>query len=253
VPSTYAAGTPIPLVLALHGGGGNASVMYRPAKAIPSYAESEGFIAVFPNGTPKPGCGNPCRSFLWGDPVNVAYMGQLLDELEADYSVDRDRIGFIGFSGGAKLIYRLAADPTISPRIRSVATVSGEIMKMPLTPIGPWEIVDLTGAGGTPMSALLVQGGLDPKLPPDGGLNLLTGDELLASFRTKVDWWRVFTGTAAVSAGVPAIPLPAGVSAASYKDPATNLEVIEVLDQNLAHAWPAWDLTKVIIDFFQRS
>ncbi len=52
VPSGYRAGTAVPLVFALHGGGGDASKMYDSDKRIVEYAESEGFIAVFPNGLP---------------------------------------------------------------------------------------------------------------------------------------------------------------------------------------------------------
>ncbi len=54
VPTSYGSGTPIPLLFALHGGSGDASVMYDPEKRITEYAESEGFIAVFPNSLPIP-------------------------------------------------------------------------------------------------------------------------------------------------------------------------------------------------------
>ena len=47
---------------------------------------------------------------------------------------------------------------------------------------------------GTPVSALLVQGGSDTRLPAAGGLDE-TGREAHVSFRTKVDYWRLVTGT----------------------------------------------------------
>src|SRR5262245_31157403 len=55
VPNSYRPDAAVPLVFALHGGGGDASKMYSPGKRIVEYAESQGFIAVFPNGLPKPG------------------------------------------------------------------------------------------------------------------------------------------------------------------------------------------------------
>jgi len=54
VPSRYVPGTPLPLVFALHGGSGDASVMYAGDKRIVVHAERDGFIAVFPNGLPMP-------------------------------------------------------------------------------------------------------------------------------------------------------------------------------------------------------
>ena len=79
VPSSYVPGTPTPLVVALHGGSGSAAVMYAPAKRIVQHAESDGFVAVFPNGVPNPNAPNS-NNYYWDDPVNIGYMGYLLDQ-----------------------------------------------------------------------------------------------------------------------------------------------------------------------------
>ncbi len=252
-PSGYVAGTPIPLVLALHGGGGNASVMYRPPKRIPTYAESETFLAVFPNGLADAGCPSPCSSFHWEEDSNLGYMDHVLALLQAEYTIDPTRIFFIGFSGGARLIYRLiAANQPIASQIRAIATVAGGIGRKPLAPPGPWSVVDLADPGLADVSALLVQGALDPVEPATGGLDS-TGTELSMSFRTKVDAWRVLTGTAGI-AGVPGPgSLPAGVTATTYRDPASRLGVVEIVDADLGHDWPSWDLMQLITEFFKRS
>jgi poly(3-hydroxybutyrate) depolymerase len=109
VPSRYVPDTAMPLLFALHGGSGDASVMYAEEKRIVSHAESDGFIAVFPNGLPKPDKPDS-RNYFWEDPVNHNYMAFLMDELSARYTIDTGRIYFIGFSGGARLIYDLASD-----------------------------------------------------------------------------------------------------------------------------------------------
>jgi polyhydroxybutyrate depolymerase len=82
VPSGYRAGTAVPMVFALHGGGGDASKMYGPDKRIVDYAESEGFIAVFPNGLPAPGAPAGSNKYYWNDPANIGFMNHLID-LEA--------------------------------------------------------------------------------------------------------------------------------------------------------------------------
>ena len=107
---------------------------------------------------------------------------------------------------------------------------------------------------GTPVSALLAQGGLDPKLPAAGGLDE-TGRESHTSFRTKVDYWRLVTGTEAATprpVDLSAAPTaPADVIASRYTD--AGLTVIEVLDPGLGHAWPGWDIMAVMVEFFERG
>src|SRR5262249_3760621 len=101
VPSSYRPGTAVPLVFALHGGGGDASKMYDPETRIVEYAESKGTIAIFPNGLPKPGAPAGSTNYYWEDPVNIGFMNHLIDLATARFTIDTRRIYFIGFSGGA--------------------------------------------------------------------------------------------------------------------------------------------------------
>jgi poly(3-hydroxybutyrate) depolymerase len=108
---------------------------------------------------------------------------------------------------------------------------------------------------GTPVSALLAQGGLDPKLPAAGGLDE-TEREAHVSFRTKVDYWRLVTGTeTTIPQPVDILTLvptaPADVAASRYAQ--GGLTVVEILDPNLGHEWPGWDIMAVIAEFFERS
>src|SRR5215510_10177321 len=195
VPSGYRAGTAAPLVFALHGGGGDASKMYAPDKRIVDYAESEGFIAVFPNGLLLPTDTDPnSHNFYWGDPVNIGFMNHLIDLMTARFTINSRRVYFIGFSGGAKLCYRLAADPAISARIAAIATMAGDMGSKPTNPpTSPWEIIDPAASGGAPMSALLLEGGEDKRRPVIGGFEE-DFDAINFSFQAKVDSWRLFIG-----------------------------------------------------------
>jgi poly(3-hydroxybutyrate) depolymerase len=252
VPTTYHAGTPVPLLFALHGGSGDASKMYDPDTRIVEYAESRGFIAVFPNGLPKPGAPAASTNYYWGDPVNVSFMDHLIDLLMANYSINERRIYFIGFSGGAKLAYSLAADPKVSARLAAIATMAGEMGgKQIAEPVTGWEVIDPMDAGGTPMSALLLQGGEDVRMPENGGFDD-DYERIVTSFQMKVDVWRLFIGAGRNGSSISFPEAPARVQMMRYANPATGHTVVSAIDPVLAHRWPEWNFMGVIWDFFEQ-
>ncbi|HEY6401246.1 MAG TPA: hypothetical protein VI479_07540 [Blastocatellia bacterium] len=252
VPNSYRPDAAVPMVFALHGGGGDASKMYSPEKRIVEYAESQGFIAVFPNGLPKPGAPAGGNNYYWEDPANIDFMNHLIDLMTNRFTIDSRRIYFIGFSGGAKLIYRLAADPNISARIAAIATVAGDMgSKRTDPPTSPWKIIDPSVSVGAPMSALLLQGGEDKRQPAAGGFDE-DFDTIKISFQTKVDIWRLFVGARdGVSETLPGAP--ARVEAMRYTNLATGRVVLSALDPALPHKWPEWNFMGVIWDFFEQT
>ena len=253
VPNSYQPGAAVPLVFALHGAGGDASKMYDPEKRIVEYAESEGFIAVFPNGLPRPDAPAGSDNFYWSDPVNIDFMNHLIDLMTNQFTIDSRRVYFIGFSGGAKLCYQLAADPTISTRIAAIATVAGDMgSKRTDPPTSPWEIIDPAASGGRPMSALLLQGGEDKRLPATGGFEE-DFSTIKISFQAKVDSWRLFVGAKDGTSNTIMFGAPARVESMRYTNPTTGHTVISVLDPALPHKWPEWNLMGAIWDFFERA
>ena len=252
VPTSYASGTPIPLLFALHGGSGDASVMYDPDKRITEFAESEGFIAVFPNGLNRPGAPAGSINYYWEDPVNKPYMNHLIDLMQGTFTIDAGRIYFVGFSGGAKLIYGLAADPQISARIAAIATVAGGIGGKSTEPAtSQWEVIDPSISGGVPMSALLLQGGNDVRFPEQGGFDD-DFERIGASFQMKVDIWRLFIN-ARTGSSVTLLGAPARVEATRYTNTTTGHTVISARDPVLAHRWPEWNYMEAIWDFFEQA
>jgi len=248
-------GTQYPLVIALHGGAGNASQMMQDARRIIEHAEAMGWIAVFPNGLPRPSCGGAslCLNNSWGAPDNVLFIAELISRMKAGGQVQDDRVHLIGFSGGAGLIYKTVATPGFPHQIRSIATVAGAFGLFHADrPDEGFTVIQLHE--GTPVSALLAQGGLDPRLPAAGGLDD-SEREAHVSFRSKVDYWRLTTGTAtATPQPVDVVALagaPSDVTASRYTN--AGLTVVEVLDPNLGHAWPAWDIMAVMVELFERN
>jgi poly(3-hydroxybutyrate) depolymerase len=254
--SLIGAGTQHPLVIALHGGDGNASQMMGDARRIIEHAEAMGWIAVFPNGLPRPSCGSasPCLDNSWGTPENVFFIAELISRLKAGGQVQDERVHLIGFSGGAKLIYDIVATPGFPHAIRSVATVAGAFgLYHADWPEEGFSVVRIHE--GTPVSALLAQGGLDPTLPAAGGLDQ-TGREAHVSFRSKVDYWRLVTGTETATAqpvDILALAPSAPADATAWRYVGSGLSVVEVFDPNLPHAWPGWDIMAVMVELFERS
>jgi polyhydroxybutyrate depolymerase len=252
VPNSYQPSAAVPLVFALHGGGGDASKMYDPDKRIVEYAESQGFIAVFPNGLPRPGAPADSRDYFWDDPTNIAFMNHLIDLMTNNFTIDSRRIYFIGFSGGAKLCYQLAADPAISARIAAIATVAGDMgHKRTDPPASPWEIIDPAASGGVPMSALLLQGGEDKRLPAMGGFEE-DFSTIKISFQAKVDSWRLFVGIYDGASNT-LFGAPARVESMRYTNPTNGITVISALDPALPHKWPEWNFMGAIWDFFEHA
>jgi poly(3-hydroxybutyrate) depolymerase len=147
----------------------------------------------------------------------------------------------------------LAADPEISARIAAIATVAGDMVsKRTDPPTSPWDIVDPTATGGNPMSALLLQGGEDKKLPAMGGFEE-DFSSIKSSFQAKVDSWRLFVGAKDGLSNTIRFGAPARVESMRYTNSTTGNVVISAIDPALPHKWPEWNFMGVIWDFFERA
>lgn len=127
VPPGYDPKTPTPVVLALHGAAMNGSMMVW-FTGLNKTSDSKGFIVVYPSGTGAGplltwNAGGLIGRLKEGRTDDVAFIGRLLDELEATANVDRNRIYACGMSNGGMMSYRLAAE--MPDRIAAIAAVSG--------------------------------------------------------------------------------------------------------------------------------
>lgn len=132
VPSGYRPGEPAPMLLSLHGGGGNMDIQaeerfYRHI----SQSERAGFIAVFPNGysrredaslaTWNAGrCCGPARDEQSDD---VGFLREVVARVQRKLDIDTQRIFVDGMSNGGMMAYRLACEA--ADLFRAVAAVAG--------------------------------------------------------------------------------------------------------------------------------
>jgi len=128
VPPRVSQGGPLPVVVALHGGGANARSMVE-FSGLNEKADRAGFIVAYPEGTGRLermltfNAGNCCGQAAAHDVDDVAFVRRLLDDLEEITAVDRRRIFATGMSNGAMMAYRLASE--MSDRIAAIAPVGG--------------------------------------------------------------------------------------------------------------------------------
>lgn len=124
-PTGVAVGTPLPVILAIHGGGGTArihasttllSALGQQRKILIAYLEGSGAIQTF-------NAGNCCGAAQTNNVDDVGYVSAVLDDLAARDAIDAARIYATGFSNGGMLSHRLAC--ALSQRIAGIAAVGG--------------------------------------------------------------------------------------------------------------------------------
>ncbi|WP_375446736.1 alpha/beta hydrolase family esterase [uncultured Fibrella sp.] len=142
LPPAYAsAKKPLPLVIALHGGGGSGR-QFETQSRLSEKADQEGFIVVYPDGRQNPGllglrtwnAGSCCGQIATNDQTDdVGFIRKLIDRLAVTYQIDSKRVYATGHSNGAMLCYRLACE--LSDKLAAIAANSGTMqVKSPCRP-----------------------------------------------------------------------------------------------------------------------
>jgi len=151
------AGRPLPILFALHGAAQNGS-FFQAYTGFSTLADAQKFIAVYPNALPSTQFNN--RPF-WNidatdpsQPDDVAFIGDLLNAVEAAHCVDATRVFAAGVSNGGGMAARLGCQ--LSDRITAIASVAGGYKSLP--PCHPAQRV----------SVLEVHGTYDGAVPYDG-------------------------------------------------------------------------------------
>jgi polyhydroxybutyrate depolymerase len=153
---------PMPVVVVLHGLGFDRFGISKTADWSSAVVRDD-FMAVFPQGVLNSWNAGPCcppASLVGAD--DVAFLDQVVTQLEQRPDVDADRLYLTGFSNGAIMTYALAcARPTT---FAAVAPIAG---------------TNLTGCSpSSPVSLLHLHGDPDPVVPYDGAV---VASQLLSS------------------------------------------------------------------------
>ena len=119
IPATYTGDGAVSLVLNLPLAGGSGQEQ-ADITGLTAKADQEGFIAVMP----EPDESNPYwNSTTLVPPDDIAFISELLDEMQVQLCVDDQRVYAMGLSGGAMMSVRLGC--SLSDRIAAIAPVAG--------------------------------------------------------------------------------------------------------------------------------
>ena len=150
----------LPLVLVLHGGGGNAENAEH-MTGFSDKARREGFIVVYPEGTGRFrnklltwNAGHCCGYAMEHAVDDAGFIRTLINRLVKEYPIDPRQVYVTGISNGGMMTHRLGRElpDQIAAIAPVVATVFGDESK-----------------AAHPVSALMLNGMLDKAVPYAGG------------------------------------------------------------------------------------
>jgi len=141
LPESYESDSPTPVILALHGKFRNGT-SFEHVTDFSNSKYNKDAIVLYPDGIDvRLPASRSVQMILttllqlrWtGDPYapklrknnDIKYAGELLDQIESSFCVDKSRIYVTGFSNGGGLAHLLACDPILSSRIAAFAIASG--------------------------------------------------------------------------------------------------------------------------------
>ena len=158
----------LPLLLAFHGGGGNARGFQRYA-GLDALADRDGFLVAYPNGTGRLprvltwNAGDCCGFAAEARVDDVGFARAVIEDIARSTPLDRTRVYATGHSNGAMLAYRLAAEA--ADAIAAIAPVAGAPAQDAL-------------AGGPPVPVLHIHSVDDPRALYGGGVRETFGREI---------------------------------------------------------------------------
>lgn len=157
-PDSLVPGGPVPVVLALHGGGGTGEGMCTMAGGLMAVADDHAFVLVCPDGIGNHwNDGRGVESYrAHAEQIDdVGFLAALVDRLGEQYAIDRHAIFVIGISNGGLMSYRMACE--CADLVRGIAAVTASLPEA------------LACNPSQPVSVLILNGTDDPLMPYEGG------------------------------------------------------------------------------------
>jgi len=238
LPSSYKQGVKFPLLIMLHGGGGTGKGAMTETDWTAT-AEKQGFIVAFPDAVPRdPGKPSSFRNNAqaWNDGSgrfpsqksvdDVAFLKLMVEQISSKYGVDNSRVFITGFSNGASMAFRAAAE--LSSIFAAAAPVAGALW---------FDSVKLE----KPVSLLYITGTGDSLNPMQGGTPALAGGKAMRGATSKpkppvsehIEKWKKALG---IDGEGSVTVNQNGVKAVSYRN--DKGEILFYTLQGHGHIWP---------------
>lgn len=233
LPPEYSPGSPLPLILAMHGGFGSAFNLQEQSK-LSEKADEENFIVVYPEGI-KGGALNIrtwnagwCCGYASNSNIDdVGFINALMDTLIDRYSIDTDRIYATGMSNGGFLSYRLACE--LSDRIAAIAPVA---CSMSMTSCNP--------ARGVPV--IHFHSYDDESIPDEGGIGNGVSGHYNPPLDSVLNAWADHNGCMVKN---DTVVHTNEFTFAKWKTCECGAEVNVYISQDGGHSWPGGTQTQI--------
>jgi polyhydroxybutyrate depolymerase len=231
----------LPVVIAFHGGGGNAAG-FRDYAGLNAVADREGFIVVYPNGTGP--LRNALLTFNAGDNCcgpaqrqkvdDVGFAVAVVEDVARRESVDRRRVYATGHSNGGIMAYRLAAER--ADVVAAIAPVAGAMSVSRFSPSRPVPVLHIHSVDDP---RALYDGGVGPPFP--GTDNRVTHAPVAAALSLWIthNGCRTEATTAEVRRGKTGTPDATHTATRLVYGPCTSgAEVVHWKLTVAGHGWP---------------
>jgi polyhydroxybutyrate depolymerase len=233
LPIGYTGTTDLPLVLAMHGGFGNAYNLQNQSQ-LSIKADAENFIVVYPEGL----FGGALNISSWNagwccgwasnnNIDDVGFINALLDTLIDQYSIDPNRVYATGMSNGGFMAYRLACE--LSDRIAAIAPVAASMSMTSCSPQRPVPIISFHSY-------------LDTSVPLDGGVGDGPSNHHNSPQDSVLNAWSTMNGCSITNDTI--------VNSSQYllrkwTDCDCHADVEQYVTQDGGHSWPGGNQTVI--------
>lgn len=221
---------PLPLLIALHGGGGSGQ-QFEAQSGLSEKADREGFAVVYPDGQATPGvlklrtwnAGRCCGRQAITSPVDdVGFIRLLIDKLTRTYRLDPRRVYATGHSNGAMLCYRLACE--LPDKLAAIAPNAGTMQ------------VETACQPSRPLPILHMHSKQDRNVPYDGGVG---SRSLNGQWNPSVDSsLKVFARLSRCRVDQPTKQSEAGYTLYRWTACEPGVELHYYLTDDGGHSWP---------------
>lgn len=228
ISKSYAPGKKMPLVIMLHGGGGNGRQLDG-LNRLGDLAEKRGFIVVYPDAFEKhwnDGRGIEKYKAMKENVDDVKFISRLIDELAAKTGIDTKRVYATGISNGAFMANRLGAE--LSDKIAAIAPVAATMSN----------VVAKSAKPSRPVPVIYFHGTDDKFAYFDGG-DIVSGKGTSLSADAVVKWW-VEKNACAKDAKSEDVPDEAddGTKTTKYAYESDKAPVVFYKIDGGGHTWP---------------
>ncbi|WP_153796024.1 alpha/beta hydrolase family esterase [Foetidibacter luteolus] len=218
-----------PLVIGLHGTGGNAG-QFEKAYGFEQKGNEEGFITVYPDGVEKQdragllnirtwNAGSCCDYAMYTNVNDVKFISSLIDNIGHRFKVNRKKVYVAGMSNGGMLAYRLASE--LPDKIAAAGIVSGDMVS----------VKDGHRQGVVPI--LHIHAVPDTKVPFSGGVGI--GGYDFPPVMDGINYWVARNKCT----GYPVIDYYEGYKVTSWANTNGTVLVKCYLTNDGGHAWPS--------------